>query len=272
MANTLDFLVDAGELVTVRTLSHSAVQWASRAARANIASRRDDSHSNLGWSDRHAALTSHPLDESQRLQLGFSFSNGALIWLKDHAVVDALELADHGEATAEDWCNEHLSSADLNTTDQAEMPYQLNPVTYEELKGTESALQTLGAWFAHANSALEALVAVHGGNAATAPTVRCWPHHYDLATLFSLDDGDPETVRSVGIGVSPGDHFYAEPYLYCNPWPVPEGSLPAIDGPMQWHTDGFTSLVCPAHRMVEARNLSTLTDAAFSTVLTLLKY
>jgi hypothetical protein len=101
--------------------------------------------------------------------------------------------------------------------------------------------------------------------------VRCWPHHYDIATLFALDDGDPETARSVGIGLSPGDSAYAEPYLYCNPWPVPDGALPTAPGPLRWHTEGFTSLVCPASRMGSEQNLSALTESAFSAVMGVLR-
>ena len=151
------------------------------------------------------------------------------------------------------------------------MPYVLDPVNYVELEGTEAALETLGAWFSAAQAALDALVTKHGSAAVATPSVRCWPHHYDIATLLSLDEGDPETARSVGIGLSPGDSAYAEPYLYCNPWPVPEGSLPAARSPLQWHTEGFTSLVCPASRMQDARNLQPLTESAFSLILEMLR-
>ena len=271
MTDTLRFLAAPNELATVRNLSHNAIQRASRAARANLTARSDDSHSNLGWQEEHAALISHPLDDGQRYKLGFSFRDGSLIWIEDGVAVDALALAGIGEATADGWCDEHLADAGLNSMGLADMPYMLDPVNYEQLVGAQDALETLGAWFSAAQAALDALVTTHGASAVAPPSVRCWPHHYDIATLFSLDEGDPETARSVGIGLSPGDNAYAEPYLYCNPWPVPERSLPAPPKPLQWHTEGFTSLVCPASRMDGEQNLSTLTESAFALVIAALR-
>ena len=100
-----------------------------------------------------------------------------------------------------------------------------------------------------------------GARAVAAPTVRCWPHHFDLATLFALEAGDPETARSVGVGLSPGDGSYAEPYFYCTPWPAPE-NLPEPPGPLHWHTQGFTSLVCPASRVDVSTDLGDVLSAA----------
>jgi hypothetical protein len=71
--------------------------------------------------------------------------------------------------------------------------------------------------------------------------VRCWPHHFDIATLELLDGAaaDPKHARSVSLGMSPGDASYAEPYWYVNPWPRPEGRpLPALpEG--RWHTESW---------------------------------
>jgi hypothetical protein len=79
-----------------------------------------------------------------------------------------------------------------------------------------------------------------------ASPVRCWPHHFDLATLLRLDpDADPEEARSIGVGLSPGDGTFAEPYVYILPWPRPAGELPELDGG-RWHTEGWTGAVLDA--------------------------
>lgn len=76
-----------------------------------------------------------------------------------------------------------------------------------------------------------------------ASPVRCWPHHFDLATLMLLDPGaDPETARSIGVGLSPGDSERPEPYFYVLPWPRPTGELPALDGGA-WNTEGWLGAV-----------------------------
>ena len=59
-------------------------------------------------------------------------------------------------------------------------------------------------------------------------------------------------TRLVGIGVSPGDHHLAEPYLYLTPWPIPDGAaLPAL-ATGRWHTDGFTGAILPGTALCAA--------------------
>ncbi len=256
------FSIPPENLVTVRELSHSAVQWASRAARANLPARDDDSHSNLGWDDPHFALLSHPLDSAQRFQLGFGFRDAALLWLEAGKRVDSLSLQGREDARAKSWCDEHLAAAGLQGTDQAEMPYELPSVDYADLAGAGIELEVLGAWFAAAQSALENLLLTFGSHAVAPAQVRCWPHHYDLATLLMLEEGDPEIARSIGVGLSPGDASYAQPYFYCTPWPAP-AHLPDAPEPTHWHTEGFTSLVCEASRLNESVDVTgVLTQAA----------
>ncbi|MFN8583262.1 MAG: hypothetical protein U0163_20085 [Gemmatimonadaceae bacterium] len=78
---------------------------------------------------------------------------------------------------------------------------------------------------------------------AGASEPRCWPHHFDLATLIALP-GAPR--RTIGVGVSPGDHYYSEPYIYVGPYPYPPanrlGALPSG----HWHTDEWTGAVLTA--------------------------
>jgi hypothetical protein len=78
----------------------------------------------------------------------------------------------------------------------------------------------------------EALAAVLSDSNQEAP-LRLWPHHFDLARLLSFSGG-----RSVGLGFSPGDRSYAEPYWYVAPWPTP-AELPSL-AVGTWHTDGWT--------------------------------
>ncbi len=259
MADQSMFDVAATALVPARKMSHAAVQWASRAARANLPALADDSHSSLTWQGAHHALVSQCLDGAQRLQLGFSFATGNLIWLEDGNVVDGLPLVSEDEARA--WCDAHLAASSLAPTGHAQMPYELDPVDYSTIADEAAALATLGAWFGATQQLLETLVAEHGDEAVSPPMVRCWPHHFDLATLFFLDGGDPETARSVGVGLSPGDDSYGEPYFYCTPWPKP-AELPEASENFAWHTDGFTSLVCPASAIGVDTDLGHIADTA----------
>lgn len=266
------FAVPPDALNAVRAVSHAAVQWPSRAARANLAPVADDSHSNLGWNDAVFGFLSHPLDAAARFQLGFSYDSGALLWLQDGVVTGSIELVGIDPAAAAQWCDGQLQSVGLNSVAEAQMPYELGVVNYSDLATAagKAALQALGRWYADAQGELIRLVQAEGAVAITPPQVRCWPHHYDLGTLFALDAGDPETARSVGVGLSPGDGSYAEPYFYCTPWPTPTelGTAPV---PWRWHTDGFTSLVCPGSRMNPEQGMAGLLAPAFQHAFEMLK-
>ena len=81
-----------------------------------------------------------------------------------------------------------------------------------------------------------------------------------------LEAGDPETARSVGIGLSPGDATFPEPYFYTNPWPRPAlDSLPDAESPRRWHTDGFASVIVRAGELHGVEDFAGLLDGSFRT-------
>ncbi|MEM7001672.1 MAG: hypothetical protein AAF529_12865 [Pseudomonadota bacterium] len=237
--------VDPNQLVHARAQAHQACQWASKAARANLVARPDDSHSNFGWSPDLGALVTESLDADRALQAGFSFAAGELLWLRHGQVEATLAIADREDRELSIWLDEHLAGASLSLTEDAHMPYALEEqVPYEPCP---DEMQSLGQWF---DSGFAALASVRNEflNAVfSAAQPRCWPHHFDVGMLLLLEDADPETARSVGLGLSPGDASFAQPYYYCNPWPVPAAeTLGQAPAGFHWHTQGFTSLIALA--------------------------
>ena len=70
-----------------------------------------------------------------------------------------------------------------------------------------------------------------------------WPHHFDIGTLIPLL-GPVGEEPSVGLGLSPGDHSYPEPYWYVTAWPAPKDpTLPPLAGKGRWHTEGWIGAV-----------------------------
>jgi hypothetical protein len=67
--------------------------------------------------------------------------------------------------------------------------------------------------------------------------VRCWPHHFDIATQIGSAD------RSIGVGMSPGDGSYPQPYFYVSPSPYPDVSTLSPLGSGSWHTQGWVGAV-----------------------------
>jgi hypothetical protein len=115
-------------------------------------------------------------------------------------------------------------------------------------RASPAALGDLAHWFGNAASFLQAVQRQRTG----ASPLRCWPHHFDMATLIALDT-DAQKGRSIGVGFSPGDGSYEEPYFYVNPWPAPNpDDLPRLDGPGKWHTENWVGAVLRARDIVSA--------------------
>jgi hypothetical protein len=98
--------------------------------------------------------------------------------------------------------------------------------------------------------------------------VVCWPHHFDIATLVSLEEGSPANARSIGVGASPGDQYYDQPYFYISPWPRFDGEkLPDPPAPGRWHTEGFFGAVLTGEEILamkdRGRGLMGFVTAAF---------
>ena len=76
--------------------------------------------------------------------------------------------------------------------------------------------------------------------------MRCWPHHFDIATLIEVSP-----KQTVGVGMEPGDVYYNEPYFYVNMSPSPAVDAPraALSGGGAWHTHEWIGAVLPATRI-----------------------
>ncbi len=106
---------------------------------------------------------------------------------------------------------------------------------------------------------------------ATAPVI--WPHHFDLATLIPVGAGTGEAGASIGVGLSPGDGSYGEPYWYVSPWPYPQGELPTLPAPATWHTHGWVGAVLRRSQLpnpIQVPMLGALVEAAVAICETLL--
>jgi hypothetical protein len=87
---------------------------------------------------------------------------------------------------------------------------------------------------------------------SSASPVRCWPHHFDIATLITIvtNEPDPEKARSIGFGLAPGDQYYNAPYFCAVRWPIPKRiGFPPLEGNGQWHSTDWVGAVLPAFRI-----------------------
>jgi len=116
--------------------------------------------------------------------------------------------------------------------------------------------------FGEAHSALDRIRQRMTERSFSASPVRGWPHHFDIATLISLDAGSGEHGRSVNAGLSPGDKYYDEPYFYVSPYPYPApAALPPLSGLGHWHRRDFTAAVVTMFERIDGGNQKAATKA-----------
>ncbi|MBK8725960.1 MAG: hypothetical protein IPL96_07840 [Holophagaceae bacterium] len=243
--------VSADALRQARLELHRAVQLAACAGQSLLPKRPDDSQMALTWKD--GVLLGEPLPGGARVGLGLA---DLALEVRDArgGLSGRLPLNGRTQAEALKWVRVRLGGSGVDTSAlSAAMPYDLpgHLAAQDAPYSAESSepLQALSAWY---QAAADILAALAAGRADASP-LRCWPHHFDLAVLFSLGEGaEPEQARSIGAGLSPGDGSYDEPYFYVTPWPYPEGKT-FPDLPLgHWHREGWTGAVLTASELAAA--------------------
>jgi hypothetical protein len=244
--------VDRAQLHAARVHAHFAAQWLARAARAYIPARADDDHTNLGWDDALAGFVTHALPDGARLGLRLADVTLAVLEGEGANPSGMLPLDGCGDAQARAWLGRQMAARGLDPDAlDAPSPYEMpapGSVAVYAAVALAEFLGMLAAWYSNANAALGAVRTDIIARHLDAPPVRCWPHHFDLDTLVTVAPG-----RTTGVGFSPGDDFYDEPYFYVSLYPAPDvTSLPRLPAIGHWHATPFTAAIATASRIAEA--------------------
>ena len=242
-------------LPATRLELHYAVQPLSAAAMAHAEAQPDDSHTSISWDPATQAFLGQPLATGIRVALDVH-ELALQVRHEDGEVRETLPLRGKTLHEVFEELRAALGQAGGGAIDDRplEMPtYDIPPHPLSEgarFEGVDPAgREELYRWYENFHS----LLTVLSQKTLGASPVRCWPHHFDMATLITLDapGGDPETARSINVGISPGDTEDSCPYFYCNPWPrVDADSLPPLAGGGVWHREGWLGTVLRAETIV----------------------
>ncbi len=273
---------DTASFVVARQQLHQAIQIPAAVARSFLPYRQDDSHASLDWLSRPKALASQWIGHSSRYRLALRFEDFTLLWLDGNLqIMGAYALHDRTFSDCLAWTAYWLEVIGFSPADfQWKLPYALPD--YATDQGKRFSYDPEGAFdeLAHYFSLVDALLRANINNRKDASPVRCWPHHFDLSTLITLQPHqDPEKIRSVSAGLSPGDAFYPEPYAFITPWPYPEASeelLPDLGEGSFWHRHEWVGVVLPAKAIAKKESqaaqrarLQTFFDRGLSEMITL---
>jgi len=249
--------VDPRRVVDARLQLHWAAQAASSPGRQLLEHRPDTGEQCFRWASMPRALAQDLVDGVWPFRTALRPSSPALVLLDANDRVTA-ELALDGN-TLEDlyaWLEREIprriGRALLQPLQRPGEGLLEHPVdTGDSFSVIDAAaFSEVGRWFANASALLGSVAARNANSSA----VRCWPHHFDIATLISLDPGmSGEEARSIGAGMSPGDEGRAHPYFYVTPWPYPrDRELPALAGGGIWNTEGWVGAVLETPALLSA--------------------
>lgn len=250
----------SADLADARRTAHWAVQIVAAAGWTLAPPSPDDSHGSLEWSAAEGALLGVEIRRADRRgRAGLRLGDLTLLavgcdgsgdpWRSELALSG--QTLDAGLAWLAGTLRQNLGG-DVSHLARPQHELPASPIAegapFDQPGG--AALGELADWFASADRMLQAIRADTPG----AEPVRCWPHHFDLATLIHLDPPkvSRESARSIGVGLSPGDAAIPEPYWYLTPWPDP-GLRNAPSLPVgHWQTRGWAGAVLTASELAAA--------------------
>jgi len=238
---------------------HWALQLLAAFGESFVPHRPDFSHSTTTWSPERRAFLSEEMVDGSALRLGLQPGQFTYrVFGPGPAQSEPFELLGRTRAEAETWLRTELAARiggaahAFATSVPGIPPHQVGGGAAYDAGPAE--LAEIERWFHDASLLLDAVGAAEDGSSS----VRCWPHHFDIALLIDLDADAvppviPEHARSVGIGMTPGDDSHADPYLYVTPWPYPDPTdLPKLPPPASWHTKGWIGAVLTGEDLVAA--------------------
>jgi len=243
------------EIGKVRETVHEAIQFIASTGISYVPKKQDDSHTNCEWSRNLKSFVGNVFGEKRNICLGLNIADFKLLLLKENwTIIEEFNL--NGKSLHEilTWMKKNYESRGLDF-DQFTLDKHYDiPAKYvfEGIKfnvENKQAFQELSDYYANADLVLRSYIS----DLTNATPVRCWPHHFDIATLLNIDQ---DKLQSIGIGLSPGDSNNQEPYFYVTMWPYPDLekiSLPEISEG-KWNVEGWIGTSLKTSEIVKNTN------------------
>ncbi|MBD2069055.1 hypothetical protein H6F93_16285 [Leptolyngbya sp. FACHB-671] len=274
--------INPQELTESRLQLHYAVQYIAATSAALAESLPDDSHTSFGWSSVLEAFVGSAIQADQPFQVALEPVSLTLILIDQHN--DAIaSLPLHGKTMLEglNWLQQQVYKLGADASKIVFLDYPPNDFPDHPLARGASfdasqtlALRELTNYYITTDWLLQAIVTTN----ENASAIHIWPHHLDIAMLITLPGTKNGHPLTVGVGLSPGDTSYPEPYWYVSPYPYPDTTnFPTLDGQAFWHTQYWVGAVLKSSQLVANANperqqqVATFLDSALKASTTLLK-
>jgi hypothetical protein len=241
-------------LTEARLQLHYAIQFIAATGAALAEPLPDYSHTSLVWDPTLEVFVGAPIRAAQPFRVALDpITLTAVLVDRQGDTLASFPLHSRTLAEGLQWHQAEVTclGADGSTVELLSYPADFpehglaRGATFDASQA-EAERQELSYYYANTDRLLQGIVDA----ADDASPVCIWPHHFDMATLISLpgyQQGEPTTI---GIGLSPGDSSYNEPYWYVSPYPYPSLEvLPPLDGKGVWHTQHWVGAVLTASQL-----------------------
>ncbi|MGH7603628.1 MAG: hypothetical protein ACRENK_06475 [Gemmatimonadaceae bacterium] len=240
---------ESSRLSDARLQLHHAAQFCGAAGISFLEERADDSHTNLEWMPALGGLFSRSVPARTSFRLGLRPADLTLVIATQNDQAFA-QYKLHGRTIVEatQWIRTHIAAFGLDSTRYTLKRHFDIPIhTVDDGDAFDasdkSGFEELSSWLANGASLLNSISrSIH-----EASEVRCWPHHFDIATIIQATPN-----RTIGIGLDPGDNYYDEPYFYVNMNPQPSAAQAKqrpLWGRGAWHTRRWVGAVLTGSRI-----------------------
>lgn len=234
---------------------HWATQFIAAAGQSFAEPRDDDSHRAMTWDQSRREFVSEPFAGEYPFRVGLRPADLTLQLLdRTDEPLASLPLVGKTLEEGYEWIMSGLAKymGKLPAIARPDFDLPSHPVkdgaAFSE--GRQNELAALSGLYESAAALLGEIAAGH----ESASEVRCWPHHFDIATLVTVERAEnAEASKTIGIGMSPTGGEADGWYWYVTPWPYPDAdALPALAGPGRWHTEGWVGAVLSGEEVVAA--------------------
>ncbi len=252
------------DLIPHRIQLHYAIQFIAATGMALAEPKPDGSQMTLDWDADLNGFVGQKISGTS-IQVALLPQTLTSLILQNHKSVAALSLIGKTMAESLAWHQAELAKLGIATESIKLLDYPADDFPDHPLArgavfdvGDDEAREAVTAYYAQTRPLLAEIIAT---NPAASP-VYIWPHHFDMATLMTYPGATEAETKYLGVGLSPGDFGYDEPYWYITPYPYPDvAKLPKLPAG-SWHTEGWVGAVLTASQVENDATVQTFIDAA----------
>lgn len=238
------------------TQMHLAAQYLAAAGISFVAKKDDDSHTNLGFSQKEGRIISRQLTNNG-VSLSLDYKNFSLVWTDDAEA--HLELNGKNHLEIIEWLNKRALASKMGVYSynlHYDLPYTISNSFTFELKD-KNQLEELFQLRTRAQNAITAFLE----KGRFESEIRIWPHHFDTGAFFVLDT---DSSLAIGLGLSIPDTMVNDYYYYISGYYGHDGIAtdnfkPLMKG--KWMNDGFKGAILPASAVTETEASSFFSEA-----------